>query len=168
MTQYDTQARRLEVLYTELQPQLMRILASNLQAPDWVLDEACQAAWGSLLLQAPELAAGGELGWLSTTATRAALRLLRRERFTEPQEEPPAPVRLDDHRAEPDPHRSLELRERLAEVRRLPVRQQRMVMLQGFGYEYDEIAAATGDSRRTVMRQLTRARQRLTALGQEE
>lgn len=62
MTQYSTQARRLEALYAELQPQLMRILVSNLQGPEWVLDEACQVAWGSLLLQAPELAAGGELG----------------------------------------------------------------------------------------------------------
>ena len=84
MTQVQRQARRLEALYAELQPQLMRILVSNLQAPEWVIDEACQAAWGSLLLQAPELASGGELGWLSTTATRAALRLLRRERYLRP------------------------------------------------------------------------------------
>jgi DNA-directed RNA polymerase specialized sigma24 family protein len=69
---------------------------------------------------------------------------------------------------EADPHRALELRERLAEIRRLPARQQRLVMLQGFGYEYEEIAAATGDSRRTVMRQLTRARQRLAVLGEQE
>lgn len=168
MTQYSTRARRLEALYADLQPQLMRILVSNLQAPEWLLDEACQAAWGSLLCQAAQPITGGELGWLSTTATRAALRLLRRERLTEPHEEPPAPVRLDDHRVEANPHRALELRERLAEIRRLPVREQRVVMLQGFGYEYEEIAAATGDSRRTVMRQLTRARQRLAVLAKQE
>jgi RNA polymerase sigma factor (sigma-70 family) len=168
MTQENIRARRLEALYADLQPQLMRILVSNLQAPEWLLDEACQAAWGSLVCQAGEPATGGELAWLSTTATRAALRMLRRERFTELDEELPAPVRLDDHRAEPDPHHALELRERLAEIRRLPVRQQRVVMLQGFGYEYEEIAAATGDSRRTVMRQLTRARQRLAVLVEHE
>ena len=38
-------------------------------------------------------------------------------------------------------------------------------MLQGFGYEYEEIAAVTGETRRTVARQLTRARQRLTRLA---
>jgi RNA polymerase sigma factor (sigma-70 family) len=168
MTQYNTRARRLEALYADLQPQLMRILVSNLQAPEWLLDEACQTAWGSLLCQPGEPITGGELAWLSTTATRAALRLLRRERLTEPQEEPPAPVRRDDHRVGADPHRALELRERLAEIRRLPVRQQRVVMLQGFGYEYEEIAAATGHSRRTVTRQLTRARQRLAVLAEQE
>lgn len=41
-------------------------------------------------------------------------------------------------------------------------------MLQGFGYAYEEIAAATGDSRRTVVRQLTRARQRLALLDQQD
>ncbi len=168
MTQYSTQARRLEALYAELQPQLMRILVSNLQGPEWVLDEACQVAWGSLLLQAPELAAGGELGWLSTTATRAALRQIRRERYSDPHEELPQPVRLDDRRVEPGPQRTLELRERLADIRRLPVREQRVLMLQGFGYAYEEIAAATGDSRRTVVRQLTRARQRLALLDQQD
>ena len=167
MIQERDRARRLEALYAELQPQLMRILVANLQAPEWLLDEACQAAWGSLLLQAPELAAGGELGWLSTTASRAALRLLRRERFGEPHEQLAELARLDDHRTEPDPQHALEVRERLAEIRRLPVRQQRVLMLQGFGYEYDEIAAATGETRRTVTRQLTRARQRLLRLADE-
>ena len=168
MTRDISHGRRLEALYVELQPQLVRILTANLQAPEWVIDEACQAAWGSLLLHGPEVAAGLELGWLSTTATRAALRMLRRERFSDPHEELPDPVRLDDHRAvEPDPERAIELRERLAEVRRLPLRQQRLIMLHGFGYEYDEIAAVTGDTRRTVARQLTRARRRLAQLAGE-
>ena len=65
----------------------------------------------------------------------------------------------------PAPEQQLEMRERLAEIRALPVRQQRVVLLQGFGYEYDEIAAVTGESRRTVTRQLTRARRRLAALA---
>ena len=69
--------------------------------------------------------------------------------------------------ANPAPSRALELRERLAEIRRLPVRQQRVVMLHGFGYEYEEIAAVTGETRRTVARQLTRARQRLARLAEQ-
>jgi RNA polymerase sigma factor (sigma-70 family) len=168
MAQDNSQGRHLEALYAELQPQLARILASNLEAPAWVIDEACQAAWGSLLLQRPELAAGQELGWLSTTATRTALRALRRERHTDPHEQLPEPACLEDRRtAQPEPERAVELRERLAEIKRLPIRQQRVVMLHGFGYEYREIAAVTGDSRRTVQRQLTRARQRLTRLAEE-
>jgi RNA polymerase sigma factor (sigma-70 family) len=168
MIQYISQGRRLEALYVELQPQLLRILTSNLEAPQWVIDEACQSAWGLLVLQGPEVAAGQELGWLSTTATRTALRALRRERFSDPHEELDGPVWLADHRAAGrEPERAVELRERLAEIKRLPVRQQRVVMLHGFGYEYQEIAAVTGDTRRTVARQLSRARQRLAQLADE-
>jgi len=168
MIQYTSQGRHLEDLYVELQPQLLRILASNLEAPGWVIDEACQAAWGLLMLQGPEIAAGQELGWLSTTATRTALRVLRRESFSEPCEALSPPARLDDRRAGgADPERAVEVSEHLAEVRRLPTRQQRVVMLHGFGYEYEEIAAVTGDTRRTVARQLTLARRRLAQLAAE-
>jgi RNA polymerase sigma factor (sigma-70 family) len=153
---------RVHDLYYDLQPQLVRILVSNLQAPEWIVDDACQSAWSSLLEHRGAVVAGGELGWLSTTATRAALRLLRRERSAECCEEPPSLASLDALCVpEPGPARSFELRERLAEVKRLPVRQQRLVMLHGFGYEYDEIAAATGETRRTIARQLTRARRQL-------
>jgi RNA polymerase sigma factor (sigma-70 family) len=155
-------------LYGELQPQLVRILQSNLQPPQWVIDDACQTAWSSLLAHRGAVEPGGELGWLSTTATRAALRLLRRERSAEPQEEASGLV-YQVHLRDPllGPVRRVEVRERLAEVRRLPVRQQRLLMLHGFGYEYAEIAAVTGDSPRTVARQLLRARQRLMQLVEE-
>ncbi|MDE3130753.1 MAG: sigma-70 family RNA polymerase sigma factor [Acidobacteriota bacterium] len=159
---------RVSNLFNELQPQLVRILSSNLRAPDWVIDDACQTAWSSLLTHQPALGPGGELGWLSTTATRAALRLLHGEPVVEPDPEPAAPVVLADFRAAaPGPEQSFELRERLAEISRLPPRQRRVIMLHGFGYEYHEIAAATGDSRRTVARQLTRARQHLARLAEE-
>ncbi len=158
----------LEALYSELQPKLVRILINNLQAPNCVIEDACQTAWGTLLVGHQELQPGSELGWLATTATRVALRLMRRERRYEPVAELPEPARLDDYRsATPDPQRTLEMRERIAEVRRLPIRQQRIVMLHGFGYEYEEIASVTGDSRRTVHRQLARARQQLARLDDD-
>lgn len=160
--------QHMDVLYVELQPQLVRIVAANLQAPEGVIEDACQTAWGALLIHRGALAPGSELGWLCTTATREALRLIRSERATTPLHELAEPVSLDAHRpATPDPEQALQARERLAEIRRLPVRQQRMVWLHGFGYDYLEIAAATGDSRRTVERQLTRARQRLARLGDD-
>ena len=165
----DARASHLDALYAELQPQLARILSSNLQPPDWVIEEACQSAWSSLLQRRATVRPGGELGWLSTTATRTALRLMRRDPLVGPSEPMPEPQRLDLRRAVvTDPQRSLELRERLAEVRRLPVREQRVLWLHGFGYEYREIAAVTGDTRRTVARQLTRARQRLLRLASED
>jgi RNA polymerase sigma factor (sigma-70 family) len=155
-------------LYRELQPQLVRILASNLPASDWVIDDACQTAWSSLLERRDAVMPGSELGWLSTTATREALRLLRCERNAEPYEQLRSPTVLaESRRSEPAPEQRLELQERLAEVRQLPVREQRVLMLHGYGYEYDEIAAVTGETRRTVARQLARARQRLLRLADE-
>ncbi len=162
---------RMAALYAELQPKLLRILTANLAAPAWVYDEACQSAWGSLLLHSAQVRPGGELGWLTTTATHAALRTLRHERLEEAPEEPADPIDLAERRAlspATDPEQALELRDRLAEVHRLPPREQRALMLQGFGYDYAEIAAVTGDSRRTVTRQLTRARQRLARAAAEK
>lgn len=160
--------RELDSLYSELQPQLARILAVNLNAPDWLIEDACQTAWSALFQNRDAVAPGGELGWLSTTATRAALRLLRREHGRAVYAQPSDPVDLDHHRPPaPGPDRSLELSERLAEIRRLPVRQQRVLMMHGFGYEYEEIAAATGATPRTVKRQLDRARQQLLRLAEE-
>jgi RNA polymerase sigma factor (sigma-70 family) len=153
-------------LYCELQPQLVRILASNLLAPDWVIDDACQTAWSSLLERREAVMPGSELGWLSTTATREALRLLRCERNAEPYGQLAVPAALADApRFAPAPDQRLELQERLAEVRQLPVREQRVLMMHGYGYEYHEIAAVTGETRRTVARQLMRARQRLLRLA---
>jgi len=149
----------LETIYPELAPQLERIVVRNLGVPAALLEEACQVAWGELALRRREVAPGSELGWLATTATRVALRHLRAARHQ---------VSLDDEEQRehlvrigavaPGPERTAELRARLAAVQQLPVRQRRMVWMQGLGYGYDEIAARTGDSRRTVERQLLRAK----------
>jgi RNA polymerase sigma factor (sigma-70 family) len=168
MIESDHLRQHMDVLYTELQPQLVRIVATNVQAPEGMIEDACQSAWSWLLVQRDGLPDGTELQWLSTTATREALRLVRSARDVTPLHELAEPISLDAYRpATPEPERALELSERLAEIRRLPVRQQRVVWLQGMGYDYLEIAAATGESRRTVERQLTRARQRMAHFGND-
>jgi RNA polymerase sigma factor (sigma-70 family) len=168
MTKTDHLRQHMDVLYTELQAQLVRIVATNVQAPEGMIEDACQSAWSGLLVHVDALPTGTELGWLATTATREALWLVRRERDQTPLHELAEPISLDAYRAAtPEPERALELSERLAEIRRLPVRQQRVVWLQGMGYDYLEIAAVTGESRRTVERQLTRARQRMAHFGSE-
>ena len=55
----------------------------------------------------------------------------------------------------------LEHREQLAVVRQLPERQQRLLWLCAAGWRYTEIAAISGDSARTVERQLGLGRARL-------
>jgi RNA polymerase sigma factor (sigma-70 family) len=149
-------------LYAELAPQLERIVSANVRASSTVLEEACQAAWAWLVAARDSLTPGTELGWLATSATREALRLVRTQRrelsLEQEQEEEGELLELV---LAPGPERVVEVRERLAEVRRLPLRQQRLVMLQGFGYRYSEISAVTGDSCRTIDRQLIRARRKL-------
>jgi RNA polymerase sigma factor (sigma-70 family) len=152
----------LEMLYAELAPQLPRIVGANLTAPGELINDACQVAWGALMLTRDEILPGGELGWLSTTATREVLHQLRRLRHEVSYDDEVELEELEG-RADPapEPDRLAELRERLAEIHQLPARQQRMVWMHGFGYEYGEIADFTGDSRRTVERQLLRAKRRL-------
>ena len=164
------QRARIADLYPQLAAQLQRILATNLNAPDWLYEEACQTAWESLLRHSDQVRPGSELSWLSTTATRCALRALRRERTTS------RPASDIDHIAAghaklaaatpcPDTERACELHEQLASLSNLPDRAQRIVLLHGFGYDYAEIAHATGCSPRTVTRQITRARLRLAEMA---
>jgi DNA-directed RNA polymerase specialized sigma24 family protein len=57
----------------------------------------------------------------------------------------------------------VEWREQLALVRRIPERQQRLLWMQGAGSSYEEIAAESGLTVRTVERQILRGRDRLRA-----
>lgn len=149
-------------LYAELAPQLERIVIANVRASRTLLEEACQTAWTRLVAERDSLTSGTELGWLATTATREALRLVRRQRRDlSLEQEHEENGELLEFVFAPGPERVVEMRERLAEVRQLPLRQQRLVMLQGFGYRYSEISAVTGDSCRTIDRQLVRARRKL-------
>ena len=168
------QPARVADLYPQLAEQLRRILATNLTAPDWLYEEACQTAWEALLRHSDQVRPGSELSWLSTTATRCALRALRHER---------AHARVDcgiDHigargqtklaaaTPRPDADQACELHERLASLSKLPDRAQRILLLHGFGYDYAEIAQAAGCSSRTVTRQITRARRRLALASSPE
>ncbi len=161
MTIDDNPQDALGELYLELAPQLRRILGLHLQAPDWLLEDACQMAWEALLVQSEPVDRAHVLGWLATTARRRALRLLKRSSL-ELCLDPSGP---DDamSAAGPDPQQSAEFWERLGQVRRLSRRQQRIVWMQGLGFGYEEIAAQTGETRRSVERQLLNARRRLNA-----
>lgn len=153
-----------EATYAELAPRLQRIVGRNVRAPEWLIEEACQTAWSRWLVHREGVAPGSTLGWLSTTAIREALYLLKLQKrhvsldasTQQGGEVVELPIRT------PGPEQLAEFRDRLAEVRRLPVRQQRVVWMKGFGYDYREIAAQTGSTRRTVDRQLWLARRKLS------
>ncbi len=99
------------------------------------------------------------MAWLARTAVHEAFKLLRRDR-----RELSLDAAVDDEReqfatAPVTPELLLEHRERIREVGRLPERQQRVVWLHASGLSYVEIATHEGCTRRTVERQLLRARQ---------
>ena len=167
------QRARVADLYPQLAEQLRRIVATNLRAPDWLYEEACQAAWEALLRHSDQVRPGSELSWLSTTATRSALRALRHERATSSSVPDIGHIaaghaKLACATPRPEADQACELHERLAGLSNLPDRAQRILLLHGFGYDYEEIAQATGCSPRTVTRQITRARRRLSLAAAPE
>jgi RNA polymerase sigma factor (sigma-70 family) len=146
-------------LYARYARRLRRIVGSNVRAPDAVIEDACQVAWSRLIPRAQAVPLEAALPWLVTTASREAIRLARhgdRELSLE--------TLVDDGVALPQyhgPEEVVALRERLGAVRSLPVRQQQLVWLAGLGFSYGEMADCTGATRRTVERQLLRAKHAL-------
>ncbi|HJS92884.1 MAG TPA: sigma-70 family RNA polymerase sigma factor [Solirubrobacteraceae bacterium] len=141
-------------LYGLLARRLEQIVRLDVRAPDVVIEDACQVAWSRLLHHRDRVHRETVMSWLVRTAVREALRLLRRARRelsfeAETEEVLPSDATLAE---------LIECRERLAELGRLPERQQRAVWLHALGCSYAEIAVYEGCTTRTVERQLLRAR----------
>jgi RNA polymerase sigma factor (sigma-70 family) len=152
----------VDELYRRLAPRLRQIVRTNVRAPEPVVEDACQIAWSRLIRDSERVRREAALSWLATTAVREAYKLSRRDRRElsldaelERTGELPFPS------SAPGPAEIVELRERLGEVRQLPERQQRLVWMHAAGLTYVEMADRTGDSRRTVERQLLRAKGKL-------
>jgi RNA polymerase sigma factor (sigma-70 family) len=148
-------------LFEVLSPRLERIVRSGVGDAEPVLEDACQIAWSRLIDRAGTVRRDGALSWLATTAVHEARRLQRRGWAEESAGEEADPEVAD---TSPGPHDVIESRERIANVAHLPARQREALWLHAAGYTYAEISARTGDTRRTVERHLTRARQRLGEL----
>lgn len=158
-------ASDLAELYVLHAKRLAQIVRGDVRAPEPVIEDACQFAWSRLISQANRIHRETALPWLVTTAVRQAFKLTRREsrelsldtmleRAEEPFRQLPAS----------GPDTLVEQRQRLLALRGLPERQQRLVWLQGLGLTYDEIADREGCTRRTVERQLLRAKRTLRGM----
>jgi RNA polymerase sigma factor (sigma-70 family) len=162
----ETQITRSEVadLYPVLADRLRRLVRRQVNAPEALIEDACQVAWSRLLRDHARVPRGSALGWLTTTAGREALRSLNRQAREVPLDDPAESEQLATLAARAaGPEQIAEWRDKLAEVRCLPDRQQKLVWLHATGQTYAEIGVGTGDTTRTVERQLLRARQRLRA-----
>ena len=132
------------------------------------VEDACMFAWTKFLsweLEHTEVA----YGWLTTVAIREAVKLDRRSRRTYPL------VTEEDEVIDVvDPNDQLQLTRLRAEVgdlvraAGLSPRQTHILGLQVLGLGYDEIAAQTGDTRRTIERQIGHARRKLARALSEQ
>lgn len=149
-------------LYAHRAGEVRRQVRGGVRAPEPVVEDACQCAWARLLGARDRVAREAAFSWVVTTALHEALRSLRRssrevsldglmEAAGEPEELGTAPA----------PDLVVDARLRLWALRALPERQQRLVWLQGLGFDRHEMGDATGATVRTVERQLKRARLRL-------
>lgn len=150
-------------LYREFSKQLEILVRGDVRACDAVIEDACHLAWTQLLRYRHRVALESVTRWLTITAVREAVRMLRRH-----QRECSLELMLEDSEDEgPDfsadieRHDVIAQRERLLDVQYLPRRQQRMVWLKALGLSYGEVAAYERCSFRTVERQLWQARRQL-------
>lgn len=151
----------LAELYRSHSRSLRRIVCAALHAPEPVIEEACQVAWARLVSHRNGVRRETALGWLVTTATREAVRLIRDGNRELSLDSGDTAAQLESLLIDPGPSELVERRDRLARLSRLPVRQQRLLWLRGLGLSYDEIALRDGCTTRTVERQLSRARSAL-------
>src|SRR5689334_205775 len=65
-------------LYAALAVRLHQIVYGRVRAPEPVIEDACQFAWCTLIRYQGRVRRDRALGWLATTASREALRQVRR------------------------------------------------------------------------------------------
>jgi RNA polymerase sigma factor (sigma-70 family) len=155
-------AQDLSELYSLLSKRLEANVRLGVAAPDAVVEDACQFAWSRLVSHASHVRRDAVMAWLIRTAVREAVRVVKRS-----AREVPLDHRLLEGPEAPDPHELLEARERLSVMGELPARQQRLLWLHAIGLSYAEMARHERCSRRTVERQLLRAKRSVRAAASE-
>jgi RNA polymerase sigma factor (sigma-70 family) len=151
-------------LYLLLGRRLEQIVRVDVHAPEVVVEDACQFAWSRLVFHRHRIRRDTAMSWLARTAVHEALKLLRRDQrelSLETASEEGELLMLSS--AAPGPDELAETRERLARVRELHHRQQRVLWLHALGLSYEEIALRERCTVRTVDRQLLRARHNVRA-----
>jgi RNA polymerase sigma factor (sigma-70 family) len=153
-------------LYRRLAGRLEQIVRGDVHAPDPVIEDACQVAWGRLIDHSDRVRRETALGWLAATAVHEAFKLVRRSRREVSLE---ATVEAGGEspltRPDPGPCELVMQRDRIGGLAELPARQQRLLWLQALGLSYAEMAAHEGCTTRTIERQLARARDTLNGRG---
>jgi len=161
-------------LYRKEAVRVRKLVRSQVVASPALVEDACQVAWCRLVIHRARVRRESARAWLVRVAVNEVLKALARERRERSLE---ALQECDERRdlgCDPEPsllptpmliEDLVEQRARLDSVRALPDRQCRLVWLQGLGLSYREMSGETGMTRRTVERQLMRARASLAKAG---
>ena len=140
-------------------------VCSEVTASEAVIDDACQFAWIRLLHHRHRVGRDRAVSWLITTALHEVFKLVRRDGHDlslEELMEDTGDLRIN--RTGPPPEEAVGARQRLELLRELPERQERLIWLQGLGFNYPEMATEADMTVRTVERQLMKARRNLHLL----
>jgi RNA polymerase sigma factor (sigma-70 family) len=140
-------------------------VCSEVTASEAVIDDACQFAWIRLLHHHHRVGRDRAVSWLITTALHEVFKLVRRDGHDLSLEElieDTGDLRIN--RTAPPPAETVGARLRLELLRELPERQERLIWLQGLGFNYPEMATEADMTVRTVERQLMKARRSLQLL----
>jgi RNA polymerase sigma factor (sigma-70 family) len=140
-------------------------VCSEVTAPEAVIDDACQFAWIRLLHHRHRVGRDRAVSWVITTALHEVFKLVRRDSHDlslEQLVEETGDLRIT--RWAPAPEETVGARLRLELLQELPERQERLIWLQGLGFDYPEMATQTDMSLRTVQRQILKARRNVRLL----
>ncbi|MGO9959724.1 MAG: RNA polymerase sigma factor [Solirubrobacteraceae bacterium] len=157
-----TDLQEVGELYAARAERVRQQVRTGVRAPDAVIEDACQFAWSRLMHNRLRVRRRTAQAWLVSTAVHEALRLVHRQGRDLPLDGLlDQACELAPLGAGPTIDELVQQRARLESIGGLPERQQRMLWLRALGLSYAEIAELTGDSPRTVERQLVRARREL-------
>jgi RNA polymerase sigma factor (sigma-70 family) len=155
-------------LYEQHAAQLIRHVRGAVNTTDAIVEDACATAWAILLRRQPARS-DTLFAWLRIVAIREAIRMDRQSRALLSLERlaetalPEGPGTGDRHRPTlPTAARNqdaLHARDALRAMADIPARPRRIFALHVAGYSYAEISQLTGDTVRTVDRQMRRARE---------
>lgn len=160
----------IAAFYSKEAAALQRAVSGAITGPAAMIEDACSYAWCQLLQNDDIQLDRAGFGWLYIVAKREAFRLSDRSRrepaLGEPQDLPDQPAC-----ASPDLWQIMERRltheEHIAVVRLISPRKRQLVLLHAAGFNYAEIVRLTGDTVRTVERQLLRGKRTIRRLAKE-
>lgn len=159
----------IEALYAAKSAELLHAVRRAVRLPDDLVEDACSYAWSQLVGNERIAAETTTFGWLYVVAIRQGYvisgRLRREPAVGMPSELPQRALATPDSWSAVERHLELEAHRHL--LAQIPERKRRLVLLHAAGFSYEEIARMTGDTLRTVERQLLRAKRALRALHRE-